>query len=457
MFIGRDKELKQLNKLYSDTSFQFVVMFGRRRIGKTELLKEFSKNKNVIFYSAIEKKSNLDDFSNEVLKHFGENNNLLFKTWKDSFQYISDHAKERQVLIIDEFPYIAKSEPEVKSILQHMIDHDWKDKNIMLILCGSSVSFMINGVMGRKSPLYGRNTSVMEMLPFDYSIINSFLPNYSNEDKMIVYGILGGVPYYLSKFTDKKSLEENIADIIIDSGSSLREEPISLLKSELREPMTYNSILEAIAGGANKLSEIADKAKIDATKIPIYIKSLVEMRIVEKVVCCGEKLTSKKSQYVIKDNFFSFWYRFVFARQIKIELMEPLDYVKSIKNEIKEYMEFKFEHICYQYIKSLAKRNELPFIPSSLGKWWGQNKETKNPDDIDILGIEKDRFIFCECKFKNEAFDLKEFNDLIQSSNIFKDAKEKYFYIFIKSSFTNTVIEEAKKYNAKLITINEML
>ncbi len=457
MFIGREKELKHLNKLYSDTAFQFVVMFGRKRIGKTELLKEFSKNKNAIFYSALEKKSNLDEFSSEVFKHFNENNNLLFKTWKDAFQYISNHTKKRQVLIIDEFPYIAKAEPEIKSILQHIIDHDWKNKNIMLILCGSSVSFMTNGIMGRKSPLYGRNTSVMEVLPFDYSITNSFLPKYSKKDRMIVYGILGGVPYYLSKFEDTKSLEKNIADIIIDSSSYLREEPISLLKSELREPMTYNSILEAIATGANKLNEIADKTKIDATKLPIYIKNLIEMRIVEKIICCGEKTNSKKSQYIIKDNFFSFWYRFVFAKQTKIELMEPLNYVKSIMNEINEYMGFKFEKICYQFMISLAKKNELPFIPSSLGKWWGNNQKTKKADEIDILGIENDKYLFCECKFKNEAFDLKEFKDLIESSNNFKNAKEKYFYIFIKSSFTNAVISEAKNYNVKLITIETML
>lgn len=456
VFIGRDQELKQLNNLYNDNSFQFLVMYGRRRIGKTELLKEFSKNKDVLFFSALEKKSNLNDFSEEISKSYNENIDLSFKKWEDAFKYISNHTTSRKIIIIDEFPYIIKSEPIVKSILQHTIDHEWKDKNIMLILCGSSVSFMVDGVLSKKSPLYGRNTAVMEVLPFDYDMVSGFLPNYSNEDKMKVYGILGGVPYYLSKFSNQKTIEDNISDVIIENGASLREEPITLLKSELREPMTYNSILEAIANGANKITEIAEKSNIEVTKLPIYLKSLIEMRLVEKIVCCGEKKNTKKSQYIIKDNFFNFWYRFVFSKQTRIELMEAQNYAKSIKNEIDQYIGYRFEKICYQYLKKQAKSNQLPFIPNELGKWWGSNPITKTQDDIDILGIEKNNYLFCECKFKNEKYDLKELKDLITISSIFKQASNKYYYIFIKSSFTKTVIDESKKYNMKLITIDKM-
>lgn len=456
MFIGREKELNRLNQLYNDTNFQFVVMFGRRRIGKTEILKEFSKNKNVIFYSAIEKQNNLEDFSKTILSHFNESENLSINTWQSALEYISNHSSNKIVLIIDEFPYIAKVEPYVKSIFQHTIDHIWKDKNIMLILCGSSVSFMVNVVMGRKSPLYGRNTSVMEVLPFDYDMVDKFLPNYTKEEQLITYGILGGVPYYLSKFSKNKTLLENIANTIIDSGSQLKEEPITLLKAELREPMTYNEILEAIANGATKLTEIADKTHIAPNKLPVYLKSLIEMRIIDKIICAGEKKNSKKSQYIIKDNFFAFWYRFVFANQTKIDFMEAIDYVKSIKNNIQEYMGFKFKNICYQYLKKEAKKGNLPFIPSTLGKWWGTNPSTKKPDDIDILGIDQKNYLFCECKFKNEKFDLKELNNLINISSTFKNAESKYYYIFIKSSFSSSVIQEAQKYNIKLITINDM-
>ena len=458
MFIGREKELGILNSLYKESGFQYLVMYGRRRIGKTELLKEFSKDKKVIFYSAIEDKNNLDYFSDEVLSYFEETSKIRFENWNEIFNYIYEHSKDdsRTLIIIDEFPYIAKYEPNVKSFLQHAIDRKWKEKSIMLVLCGSSVSFMTNGVMGKKSPLYGRNTCVMEVLPFDYTITRYFYPNYSCEDRIRAYSILGGVPYYLSIFKDSKSIEENISDYIISSNAALREEAITLLKSELREPATYNSILEAIASGNNKLTEISEKTKIDSTKLPVYLNTLLEMRLVEKIKCCGEKKSTKKTQYVIKDNFFSFWYKFVFSKQTKIELMNSDDYSREISNELSTYTGYKFERICYQYIVNTAKKGNLPFIPDDLGKWWGTNSLTKEQDDIDILGIEKDKYIFCECKFKNEIFDLKDFNKLLTSSKLFKNAREKYYYIFVKRDATDSVKEKAREYNCTIINVDEL-
>lgn len=457
MFIGREKELAILERLYQSNKFEFLVMYGRRRVGKTEILKKFSKSHNTIFFQALEKKNNLDDFASCVKLYYNEKFNINFNEWIDIFKYIlSKSYNEKIVIIIDEFPYIVKDNPSIKSIFQYIIDHLLMDKNILLVLCGSSVSFMINDVMGSKAPLYGRSTAVLEVLPFDYTIVRKFLPNYSKEDQIKTYNILGGVPYYLSQFKDNLTIEENIAMAIVSSSASLREEPITLLKSELREPSTYNTILEALSKGSNRITEIAEKTKIDVTKLPKYLKTLQEMRIIEKIVCCGEKNNSKKSQYVIKDNFFSFWYSFIFTNQTKIELMAPLNFVKSFSNDLAIYMGYKFEKVCLEYIKNQAKTSELPFIPSSLGKWWGTNKITKSEDNIDILGIDKDNYLFCECKFKNELFDIKEFNDLINISNLFTKANNKYYYFFVKSSYKDNVKELAKNYNCKLIDINMM-
>jgi len=457
VFIGRDKELQILEKLYKSNKFEYLVMYGRRRIGKTEILKEFSKRHKTIFFSAVEKKSNLVDFSTLVFSFYNDNINASFESWEDAFCYIADHStNDRTVLIIDEFPYIAKSEPIVKSVLQKVIDRLFIEKNIMLILCGSSVSFMVNNVMGKKTPLYGRNTAVMQILPFEYNEIGNFFPKYSKEEQMKVYSILGGIPYYLSKFKDDLSIRENISNVIIQDSGPLRDEPLTLLKSELREPATYNTILEAIANGNNKISEIASKTKIEVTKLPRYLNTLQEMKIIGKLICAGEKKNSKKTQYIIIDNFFSFWYSFVFSNTTKIELMEPMAFLQSIEQEIFTYYGHKFENICLQYLKNEAKANKLPFIPSILSKWWGGNKLTQKQDDIDILGIDKNKYLFCECKFKNEIFDLKEFNDVITISKNFKNAKDKYFYFFVKSDFSQRVIQESKNYNCKLITIKDM-
>lgn len=455
MFVGREKELQILNRLYESDSFEFLAMYGRRRVGKTELLTEFSKNKNVIFYPALDQTTNLSRFTSFILAHFNERLNLEFKTWESAFSYISKKLNgEKALIIIDEYPYIVKNEPEVQSHLQTVIDSDWKDKNIKLILCGSSVSFMLNEVLSEKKPLYGRNTAVMEVVPFDYGMTAEFLPIYSKEELMIVYSILGGVPYYLSKFSSKKSLKQNLADAIFAPSSPLREEVTSLLKAELRDVATYNSILSSIANGAATMSEIADKSKIEVTSLPPYISALIEMRVVKKILPCGERATSKKGRYIISDNFFSFWYRYVYDGGAKLIFMDPIDYVEDIYQDILRHIGYKFEGICYQYLKNHAKT--LPFIPRYIGKWWGSNPYTKAPDEIDILGMDGDKYLFCECKFRNVKFDLKEFNDLLLSSMAFQDTKEKYFYIFTKSGFTDAVIEESKKYNCKLITIEDM-
>lgn len=200
--IGRLQEMNQLERMYASERFEFMVMYGRRRIGKTTILQEFSKAHKTIFFSAQEKNDtlNLQDFSKVLQEHFDGGFIAGFKDWSDALDYLGKRVQaKRTVLIIDEFPFLAESNPSIKSILQHKIDHDWKERNLFLILCGSSVSFMLNDVMGYKSPLYGRSTGSMEVLPFDYLESAAFFPEYSEEEKLIAYGILGGVPRYLSE------------------------------------------------------------------------------------------------------------------------------------------------------------------------------------------------------------------------------------------------------------------
>ena len=458
-FIGRNAELNQLENLYNSPKFEFLVMYGRRRIGKTTILKKFAFNHKVLFFSAEEKNSalNLSDFGEQILSYYGETSGIKFPTWKSAFEYISERAKdEKTVIIIDEFPFIAKEEPSIKSVLQHIIDHKWQEQNIMLVLCGSSVSFMVNEVMGYKSPLYGRKTSSMEIKPFDYSITEQYFPNYSPIERLIVYGILGGIPYYLQQFSDKLSLEENIANVIVSSHANLRDEPLTLLRAELREPMIYNSIIEAIATGATKSGEIASKINDTASKCSVYLSNLREMRLIERITPCGEKESGKISIYRLADNFFAFWYKFLFSQKTKLELMDSIEFSSLIVKNLSDFMGITFEKICEQYIVKQAKLGKLPFIPSALGKWWGNNPKLKKQDDVDVLGIDGKQGIFCECKFKEELFSLSDFNDLIAASNIFTNITDKYYYIFVKSGYTQAVIDESKKYNVKLLTVNDL-
>ena len=463
MFIGRQQEFEMLNDLYNSKKFEFLVFYGRRRVGKTTLLSEFSKNKNAIFYSAQEKNAvlNIEDFSKAVQKRFNSSYFGTFESWESAFKYIGDNVgDEKQLIIIDEFPFIAQDTPSIKSILQHIIDHDWKTKNIFLILCGSSVSFMENEVLGYKSPLYGRATATYELLPFDYYDSAKFFPRYSTVDKLISYGILGGIPCYLENFSDSMTVAENIEKRILKTGSFLKEETQVLLRMELREPAVYNSIFEAISNGASRMNEIAGKIHEDSSKCSKYLDTLRTIKLIEKKSPAGEKAASRKTIYSITDPFFKFWFHFVFSNRSYYEIIGPKKAAEDIidKNNISDYMGSIFEMICTEYMKRKAKAGELPFYPSVIGKWWGNNPEKKQQDDIDILLLDKDEksAIFCECKFRNELFNKTEFEDLVSASSVFPE-KEKYYYLFSKSGFTKWVIDAANSAdNIKLIKADDL-
>lgn len=467
MFIGREAELAVLESLYNSNCFEFLVMYGRRRVGKTEVLKQFAAKHKCLLFSALEQSnfSNLENFSHSVGEYFDENFLPVFQNWQSAFDYldakIEKHsASAKTVVIIDEFPYIAKAFPAIKSILQHIIDHKWKDKNILLVLCGSSVSFMLNEVMGQSSPLYGRKTSQLEIKPFDYLTSALFVPKYSNLDKVITYGILGGIPKYLETFSDKLSIWENVEKVIASASGSLHEEPGFLLRMEFREPTLYNTILDAIATGASKMNEIATKIQEESSKSNKYLTELQTIKLVEKIVPCGEKDNSKKTIYILRDNFFKFWYRYMFRNKNRFNLMKEREIAEFIMQDINNFMGRQFEIICTEYLIRLAKTKKLPFIPAAIGKWWGNNPSARREADIDILVLSDDEnsAIICECKFRNEKFDLPDLAEMTENAKIFAQVESPIFYIFSRSGVTKAVEQEIaqKNLNVKLFGVDDL-
>ncbi len=459
--IGRIEELNQLKYLYNSDSFEYLVMYGRRRVGKTTLLQEFSKGANAIFYSAQAKNDalNLEEFSKMIQLHFDGMFISAFKSWKDAFEYIDVKADKRTVIIIDEFPFLAEENPSIKSILQHTIDHFWKNNsNIFLILCGSSVSFMETDVMGNKSPLHDRQTSSLEIVPFDYYDSSLFFESFSNEQKLISYGILGGVPRYLEAFDDKLSLEDNIADKIIKNGSYLHEEPLNMLKAELRETNVYNSILTAISNGKNKVSEIADFIHEDVNKVSKYLITLQSMRLVKKIVPCGDSALSRKGIYVIEDNFYKFWFRYEFTNNSYYEMLGAHNASKEIMDDISNYMGDMFEKICVEYLIRRVKSGKMDFVPYKIGKWWGNNPYIKAQDDVDILLVNKtgDKALFVECKFTNKKMPHSEYIDLVNAMQAFGDIEDKKMMFISKSGYDDSVVRHAKEDGAILLGIDDL-
>jgi uncharacterized protein len=462
MFLGREKELSKLNELYSSKGFQFVVMYGRRRVGKTTLLSEFAKDKLHLFYVAEEysKDRALLDFSNQIYKLFDLEGFAPFLGWNEAFDFVIKMAnQERLLLIMDEYPYLVGADKSISSILQNSIDHKFLKTNIFIIICGSSMSFMEKDILSYKSPLYGRKTSELKIEPFNFFESCKFIPKYCHIDKIKTYAVLGGIPHYLKYFDDTKSIKDNILNIILNKGSILYEEPKNILKQELREPMIYNTIIEAIATGSSKMNEIVTKTKMDADKCSRYINSLIELRIIEKEHPLGEK-TTRKTIYKLSDNLFKFWYRFVFnniglTEQDESEFL----YDSIIEFDWSDYIgQNIFEDICRQYLWKLNKMRKLPFVFINIGRWWGNNSKEKKQEEIDIIANNGLEAIFCECKWKNEKTGIEVFENLKRRANLLSKYTPRKYFLFSKSDFTSTLLHKsADDPQLELVDINSIL
>ena len=461
MFVGRDRELNSLEKLYKSDKFEFAVIYGRRRVGKTELIKKFIEGKKSIYYMGIEsnEKQNLENLSKEIIEcSSGISTETSFPTFQAALEYIFQLAEnERIILAIDEYPYVARASKSLASTLQLLIDKYKDTSKLMLILCGSSMSYMEDHVLAYKAPLYGRRTAQMKILPFDFEESCRCMKNLLDEDKALIYGIAGGTPQYLFQMNDKLSVEENIKNTYLNPTSFLYEEPVNLLKQEVREPSIYNAIIEAIATGHSRMSEISSKVGEVTNVCSNYLKNLINLGIVKRETPYGEK-ESKKTIYSIEDHMFCFWYRFVMDNNSLI-VRGAADLVyKRIESELSNYMGSIFEEICKQYLWKQLLAGNVPIEFVSLGRWWGNDPIQKCQAEIDIMGEQDNQSaLFAECKWKNEKLDLNVLEILIGRSRLFRYTKVHY-YLFSKSGFTTGCIEKAEEMgNVTLVSYADIL
>lgn len=458
IFIGREKELTDLNELYKQKKFQLFVLYGRRRVGKTTLLNEFCKNKDSIFYSAEQSndKLNLEKFSALVFEFYQEENLEPFSTWTNALSYINQRQEEKQlVLIIDEFPYLVRKNKALLSELQHLIDHKLKNGNLFLVLCGSYMGFMEKEVLGSKSPLFGRRTGQLHLKPFSYKTSVKFLEGFTEEDKLKLYGAFGGTPLYLQQVNSEESFEENLKRAFLKNTSYLYEEPLLLLRQEVQEPGVYSAIIETIAGGYTKANEISTKIGEDVAKCLKYIKTLCELGILYKEVPWGEKDSSRKTIYGISDFMFRFWYRYVFANRTLIETgAKEAIWQKKISPDYNHYMGVVFEKICMDYLTEQNAKGELPFLFTSIGRWWGTNPVTRSQIEIDIIANDRKEYLIGECKWRNEKLDLQVFQELKEKADVFNKNRDNTWYVlFSKTGFTQAIMEEALK-DSKIILVD---
>ncbi len=413
--------------------FEFVVLYGRRRVGKTTLLEQFRKGKNSIYYCGIQggRKDNIQGLANEVMRvmHPGLNPGV-YSSYEEVFSLLDSENDQRLILMIDEYPYLAEGDSSLPSVLQRLIDQRWKKSRLMIVLCGSSMSFMEDQVLGYKSPLYGRRTSQIRLLPLTYPELKEYQWKYSAHEMAEIYAITCGIPEYLSYIRPELSIKENIVRMYLQPDGRMFEEPLNLMKQEMRAPFQYNSVLAGIAAGNANLNDIATKAGELPASTLFHLKKLIELGIVEKEIPAGFPDNTKKTIYRICDHSFGFWFQFVYPNNTSI-IAGNGEYVYRmfVQQHLSEYMSYPFELIARKYLVQYYAEHEEEHPFQKIGTWWGNNPLRKQEEEIDVCAVDKKDVLLGECKWKNEKADTDVLQALVGKGELFGDRKRHIIYL----------------------------
>lgn len=465
-FIGRKNEMAKLGAEYKRDS-SFVVIYGRRRVGKTTLIKEFLKDKTAFYFLATE------EIESQSMKRLAgviartTQNNLLqkavFTDWLELFQIIANYVPEnKKVLVIDEFPYLVKTNPAFPSILQNAWDEILKDNNVMLILSGSLIGMMQKHALSYDSPLYGRRTSQIRLAPLPFTDIYA-VQNLSFTDAVEQYAVTGGVPKYLEFFEDDKTLIEQIKNAVLSKSGFLYEEPFFLLKSESMTAVNYFSIIKAIADGNHKLGKIASALEQGTSGLTQYLSTLSDLDFVEKRTPVTEKNPekSRKGLYFIVDNFIRFWFRYVYPYKGELELDNMQIVLDEMQKDFEtKFVAFAYEDICKDLFADLCKQGTIDFVPSRIGAYW--LNDYTGDTEIDVMAVDnQNKRIFAgECKYHAKPVDAPVYYALREKVLDAGEIRKSYpgydiiYGVFGKSGFTQRMLDVAKE-TQNLVLINE--
>lgn len=448
MFVNRVSELELLEKRYASGKAEFFVLYGRRRVGKTELLARFCEAKRSIFFvsdlgSEISLRTSLSTAVNTTL--FGPNQiNAVYSTWEDLFHALAQAAQnERLVVVLDEFPYLVTAHPPLATILQRVWDQTLKNSQIMLILCGSYIGMMEETVLGYQAPLYGRRTAQYLLEPLQFKDARLFYPSFPLEDQVHAYAVYGGTPAYLHTIQSQQSLKDNVLDGILTRGSFLYDEVRFVLQQELREPRNYFAILQAIAVGKTRLNEIKQATGIEGATA--YLDTLQQLHLVERLVPVTETQPQKSRRgiYRLKDHYLRFWFRYVHPNRSQLERGGAQIILENqVIPEIDHFSSLTFEEVCQQFFWQSGLSGKLPFVPTNIGNWWNANEE------VDLIVLGENDATLVECKWTSKPVGIDILAELERKSNLVRTELENcqiHFALCSRSGFTSQLIEDTKR------------
>jgi len=433
-FKNRGKELSELKRILKSKKFQLFILYGRRRIGKTALILNATKNR--IYYLAS-RENNLERFYNHCLK-YNKDISKLKKDWEVLFDFLKDKT---DVIIIDEFQNMIHENKNILNIFQSIVDIVLKNSKLKLFLLGSSVSIITSKVLSYKSPIYGRRSGSMNLKAISFFELSKFFPKSGIRQLIEIYGFADGIPFYLVRINDE--FWKWLGNELKKESTFLRDEIDFLVKYEFDDASTYKLILEAIANGKTKLNEIKDFIKVKRTDITPYLKNLIEVGFIKRKVPITENIKSRKGRYLISDNFLKFWFKYIYPNLSSIE--EGIFDKNIIKKDYNPYLGNIFEEVCKQFIISTKQ-----FKFTKIGKWWHKDKE------IDLIGLNEEtkKILFCECKWKDKVNPKKILNKLKEKSKFVKwhNEKRKESYCIIARSFKS----KPKLNNCLLFDLKDM-
>jgi len=407
-FYDREDELDTLTAAVESPGSDFVVVYGRRRVGKTELLKEFCANRPHIYFLAAQEAEHRqrEKFLDQVADYFDERVPRI-DGWDEAFEYLGEKLQRKDlVVVIDEFPYLVEENDSLPSYIQAFVDQALDGTDSMLVLCGSSVSTMESEILGHEGPLYGRRTAQLDVTPFSFQQAREVI-SYNITDAVRSYAVTGGTPMYLTLFDYDQSLAANIRSHVLSPSAVLYNEPEFLLRTELRTPARYMSILEAVALGHTTPNEISGATGIDSGPLSKYLQTLRRLRLIERdvpVTASGKK--SKRSRYRVADEFLRFWFRYVEPHRSTIEEAPEIVYDGTIEPDLPTHVATTFEDVCQEAVWEGIRRGAFePY--SEVGRWWYGEEE------IDIVGLapNDDRVLLAECKWTTDPVG----EDLVES------------------------------------------
>lgn len=446
MFFDRLQELQLMDQHYASGQAELFVLYGRRRVGKTELLTHFCEDKRHIFFVADLDaepvlRAGLSKAVNAVL--FGSATaGGVYSSWEEIFLLLAQHAQtERLVLVLDEFTYLVTAHPPLASLLQRLWDSHLRHSQLMLVLCGSYVGMMEEAILGYKAPLYGRRTAQFLLETLGFQDARLFFAHYSLEDQVRAYAIFGGTPGYLSTITWSTSLDQVIQNQVFTRGTFFYDEVRFLLQQELHQPRYYFAVLEAIASGHARLNEIKQVTGVEG--VTAYLETLQNLLLIERLVPVTETQPhkSRRGIYRIRDHFFRFWFRFLHPNRTTLERGgSQLVYQTLVEPYLDQFTGLVFEEICAQFLWRQGVAGKLPFIPLRIGGWWQANEE------IDLIVIGQNEALLVECKWTARSVGVDILHDLEGKVSLLQrelQDRKTWFGLCSSSGFTPQVQLEA--------------